>query len=431
MQCAASRRKGISCFELAVFLPRFTFYQAIQDKDRLIMKVKFNDPAFSFQFLRLLGSAASRQADVGECFATASRIVEGDFESWTREWTQTAERVALGAKKSASSGLNVSAADAYLRAANYYRAAEFYLHGDPDDPRIQHLSGQGAHCFREALRLGGVNHRFVDIPYDGATLPGIFHPASSQPGPVLIAQTGFDGTIEGLFPWAQAATRRGWHCLTFEGPGQGRVIRKQGLPFRPDWEHVISAVIDYLVTQTDVDAGKIALLGVSFGGYLAPRAAAFEKRIAACIANGGVLDFIGPQIPKSMTREQYASFVRDHPQQVNERMKQIAERSATARWSQENGQYTFKAATPAEWVHKLLDYDLTPVVRQISCPMLVIDVESETNFPGEARKLYEALNSPKTWLYFTEEEGAGDHCQTGSPALAQQRIFDWLQETMQ
>ncbi len=395
------------------------------------MKVKFNDPAFSFQFLRVLGSAGSRQADVGECFATANRIVEGDFESWTREWTRTAERVVLGAQKSATSGHNVSAADAYLRAANYYRAAEFYLHGDPADSRIQELSGQGAHCFHEALRFGGVNHRFAEIPYDGTTLPGIFYPASSQPGPVLIAQTGFDGTMDGLFPWAQAATRRGWHCLTFEGPGQGRVIRKQGLPFRPDWEHVISAVIDHLVGQPEVDAGRIALLGVSFGGYLAPRAAAFENRVAACIANGGVLDFSGPQVPKNMTREQYASFIRDHPQKVTETMKQMAEKSATARWSQENGQYTFGAATPAEWVKKLLDYDLTPVVRQISCPVLVIDVESETNFPGEARKLYEALTCPKTWLYFTEEEGAGDHCQTGSPALAQQRIFDWLQETLQ
>jgi hypothetical protein len=90
--------------------------------------------------------------------------------------------------------------------------------------------------------------------------------------------------------------------------------------------------------------------------------------------------------------------------------------------------YTFAAASPAEWLKKLLDYDLTSVAKRITCPMLVVDVESENSFPGEARKLYDALVCPKTWLYFTEEEGAGDHCQTGSPALAQQRIFDWLQE---
>ena len=394
------------------------------------MKIKFNDPEFSFQFLRVLGSAASRQADVGECFATADRIAEGDFESWTREWTQTAERVAAGALKSAESKYDISAADAYLRAANYYRAAEFYLHGNPTDPRIPELSGRSANCFREGLRAGGTNHQFVEISYEGTTLPGIFYPASEAPGPVLIVQTGFDGTIDGLFPWAQAATRRGWHCLTFEGPGQGRVIRKQRLPFRPDWEHVVSAVVDHLVARPEVDTKRIALLGVSFGGYLAPRAAAFEKRLAACIANGGVLDFIGPRIPKDMAREQYASSIRSHPDQVNVKMQKLAEQSVAARWGQQNGQYTFQASSPADWLIKLLDYDLTPVVRQITCPVLVVDVENERSFPGEAQKLYDTLICPKTWLYFTEEEGAGDHCQTGSPALAQQRIFDWLQETV-
>ena len=394
------------------------------------MKVKFNDPEFSFQFLRMLGSAASRQADVGECFATAEHIVEGDFESWTREWTRTAERVAAGALRSAERKHDASAADAYLRAANYYRAAEFFLHGQPTDPRIQDLRGRGAHCFKEGLRAGGTNHEYVEIPYEGTTLPGIFYPAGTGRGPVLIAQTGFDGTIDGLFSWAQAATRRGWHCLTFEGPGQGRVIRQQGLPFRPDWEKVVSPVVDYVVTRPETDAKRIALLGVSFGGYLAPRAAVFEKRLAACMANGGILDFIGPRVPKTMTREQFASQIRNHPDQVNQSMRKLAEQSVSARWSQENGQYTFGAASPAEWIKKLLDYDLTPVAKQITCPMLVVEVEKEHSFPGEARKLYEALTCPKTWLYFTEEEGAGDHCQTGSPAFAQQRILDWLEETV-
>jgi alpha-beta hydrolase superfamily lysophospholipase len=394
------------------------------------MKVKFKDPQFSFQFLRVLGSAASRQADVGECFATADRIVEGNFESWTREWTRTADRVAAGALKSAEANHPVSAADAYLRAANYYRAAEFYLHGTPDDPRIQELTGRSAHCFREGLRHGGIAHEYVEIPYEGTTLPGIFYAAGKGKGPVLIAQTGFDGTIDGLFPWAQAAVRRGWHCLTFEGPGQGRVIRKQGLPFRPDWEHVVTPVVDYLTGRPEIDPQKIALLGVSFGGYLAPRAAAFEKRLTACIANGGVMDFNGPRIPKNSTRAQFAAWINDHPDQLNAAMRKLAASDASARWSQENGLYTFHAATPVEWMQKLLAYDLTPVVGQITCPMLVVDVESENSFPGEARKLYDALACPKTWLYFTEEEWAGDHCQTGSPALAQQKIFDWLQETV-
>ena len=123
------------------------------------MKVKFQDPAFSFQFLRVLGSAASRQADVGECFATAERIVEGDFESWTRAWTDTAARLSAAADTSLAAGHRVSASDTYLRAANYYRAAEFYLHGNPKDPRIVELSGESGRCFEAALRNGDRPYR--------------------------------------------------------------------------------------------------------------------------------------------------------------------------------------------------------------------------------------------------------------------------------
>lgn len=392
--------------------------------------VKFEDKQFSFQLLRLLGSAASRQADVGECLAVADRIVDGDFASWEREWRSAAQRVEAAADACASANFRVSASDAYFRAANYYRAAEFYLHGDINDPRIAELSERGARCFKAALSASTVRHAYSEIPYEGTTLPGIFYPASDARARTLIVQTGFDGTIETLFPYAQAAVRRGWHCLTFEGPGQGRVIRKQNLPFRPDWEHVISAVIDHVSARPEVDPERIALLGVSFGGYLAPRAAAFEKRIAACVANGGVLDFIAPRIPKGVTREQFVHALRTDPEGVNRAMEALAARNSEVRWGQENGMFTFHASSPVEWLTKLLEYDLTHAASQIRCPMLVIDVEHENSFPGEAKKLFDALVCPKTWLYFTEEEGAGDHCQTGSPSLAQQRIFDWLDETV-
>jgi pimeloyl-ACP methyl ester carboxylesterase len=394
------------------------------------MKVKFQDPQFSFQLLRMLGNAASRQADVGECLAVADRITEGDFESWEREWTRAARRVEAAAASSLAAGHRVSASDAYFRAANYYRCAEFYLHGNTDDPRIRELSGRGAQCFHAALSCSGMRHEHVAIPYEGTTLPGIFYPASQERGRCVIVQTGFDGTIEGLFPYAQAAVRRGWHCLAFEGPGQGQVIRRQGLPFRPDWEHVVSPVIDHLLERSEVDAERLALIGVSFGGYLAPRAAAFEQRLAACVANGGVLSFLGPRIPKGMTTEQFATLLRTDPEGVNKALRAQAEHSPEARWGQENGMFTFRAASPAEWLSKLLDYDLTPVAAQIRCPMLVVDVEHENSFKGEAQKLYDALSCSKSWLYFSEEEGAGDHCQTGAPALAQQRIFDWLDETV-
>src|SRR5208283_4651497 len=104
------------------------------------MHVIFNDAQFNFQTLRLLGGAAIGDAEPGEVLSTAYRIREGDFENWTAEWLKTAQRVEDIAERCRESGHRVSAREADFRASNYYRTAEFYLHGDPSDPRIIDLS---------------------------------------------------------------------------------------------------------------------------------------------------------------------------------------------------------------------------------------------------------------------------------------------------
>src|SRR5271165_3051768 len=131
------------------------------------MHVIFNDAQFNFQTLRLLGSAASGDAEAGEVLSTAYRIREGDFESWTAEWLETAQRVHEIAERSQESGHRVSAREAYFRASNYYRAAEFYLHGDPSDPRIIDLSRSARASFEQALGLTALDVERVTIPYEG------------------------------------------------------------------------------------------------------------------------------------------------------------------------------------------------------------------------------------------------------------------------
>lgn len=99
------------------------------------MKIFFNDSTFSSQLLRTLGSAYYKCADIGECFSTAYRVKEGDFESWHSEWFKTAERVRKYASESLSKGHFTSAREAFLRSSNYYRSSEFMLI-DPSDKRI-------------------------------------------------------------------------------------------------------------------------------------------------------------------------------------------------------------------------------------------------------------------------------------------------------
>jgi len=136
-------------------------------------------------------------------------------------------------------------------------------------------------------------HDIVEIPYEGITLPGYFFHVddSSTPRATLILHIGFDGTAEELyFDGGSTALSRGYICLVSEDPGQGRFIHEQKLPFRSDWEKVVTPVVDFALTRPEVEPHRIALLGLSLGGYLAPRAATYEHRIAACIANGGVFD---------------------------------------------------------------------------------------------------------------------------------------------
>src|SRR4051794_8658604 len=112
-----------------------------------------NDPAFWFETLRCLSHVADGGADVGECMTTARRIVPGDYDSWHDEWLATADRVAAEAERSLARGHTVSGRGALLRASNYYRSAEFFLHANPADPRVDHAWGRSVACFQRAAAL--------------------------------------------------------------------------------------------------------------------------------------------------------------------------------------------------------------------------------------------------------------------------------------
>ncbi len=363
------------------------------------------------------------------------------MDSWYQEWHATAERIRRAADDSLAAGHVVSAREAYLRAATYYAMAEFYLHGDPDDPRIKESSAQGRDCFARAADLSETPIEAVSIPYEDTTLPGYFYKVdeSSAPRPTLILQTGFDGTQEELYcQGAIAAVRRGYNCLTFEGPGQGEVIREQGIPFRYDWEAVIVPVVDYALSRPEVDPDKVALMGISLGGYLAPRGAAFEPRLAALIADGGVYQPWYPAYtmiaanypPANGTAEGLLDSVREDPDDFDGAAQEMMEESIQLNWYLDNGMFTFGVDKPSEFILAFSEFTMEGVADRIACPTLVIDSDNDQSMKGEAERLYDALVCPKEFMLFTSQEGAGLHCQMGAMLLAHQRIFDWLDETL-
>jgi len=393
------------------------------------MHLVFQDETLSFETLRTLAYAPYGGADIGECLTTAGRIRPGDFESWYAEWHHTAVRVHALADEARARGHTVSSRDAYLRASNYYRTAEFFLHGTPSDPRILDTWSRSRATFREAVKLMSAPVEGVQISYEGTTLPGYFYRPddSTDRHPTLIVHGGYDSTGEELyFLIAAAAVQRKYNCLTFEGPGQGAVIREQGLPFRPDWERVVSPVVDYLIGRRDVDPSRLALMGISLGGFLAPRAAAFEHRLAALIADDGVYTYRVGDRARGLTRIA-ALFGRRVAEYA---LTKVMKRNTGVRWAIEHGLFTFHARSIWDLIAATDSWSLEGVADRIQCPTLVCEAERDHFFTGQPKMLYDALTCPKTFLRFTAEEGAGDHCQLGALLLYHYRVFEWLDGTM-
>jgi hypothetical protein len=384
--------------------------------------------AEDIEILRFLAATWHGMGDVGEILDTASRIRGTSELSWYREWYATAERVAGMAEASLAGGHGVSAGEAYLRASNYYRASEFYLHADLTDPRAREASRKGVECYAKAVKLLQFPVTRVAIPYEGTTLPGWYYKSPTAPAkaPLLIVIQGYDGTAEETQYEGMEAIKRGIDCLIFEGPGQGQALREGSLKFRPDWENVFKPVVDWAVSRPDVDPARIAVLGISFGGSYVIRAAAFEHRPKIYIPNPGYVSIADVFFERADPK--IINLYREDPKAFNDKMEDAMKYEVAWRWFFNDAMWKFGVDTPADVVKALLAYDNTPYIRQVTSTVLVMDGEDEVAGKGQAKALYDALQCPKDYMLFTTESAASLHCQNGTLSVGSARMFDWLEE---
>ncbi|MGW8328614.1 alpha/beta hydrolase family protein [Streptomyces sp. NPDC055897] len=394
------------------------------------------NPQFWYETLRSMSHIAYGGADFGEVVSTSERIKEGDYDSWHDEWLATADRVAAEAQRALDAGHRVSARDGFLRASNYYRSAEFFLHGNPCDPRHDHAYDRSVACFQSAAALFTPTIEPVRIPYEDTTLPGYLYRAdtSGEPRPTIIMHNGFDGTAEEMhFSGAMAGVERGYTVLVFDGPGQPGPRHHEGLVFRPDWENVIGPVVDFAENLPEVDNSRIALLGASMGGVLAPRAAAFEHRLAALVTIDGVYD-LGATTTRFVPGDRAEAELRlraDSDPQLDAHLAQLMTENATSRWAMNHGMYVMGVDTPRAFSASYLDYHVRDGIAElIQCPTLVCDAAEDEFFKGQPQDLYDHLTCPKTLMLFTPEEGAGAHCHPGAMRTAMARIHNWLDDTL-
>lgn len=392
------------------------------------MSALFKDPLFYAQWLRTAGHAAAGGADLGECIKAAETIREPDFESWRTVWTRLGARVLAEAEASLSSGHTVSAATAFLKASNYFRTSYVFQMGPNPDRRLLDAYRQQRDAFERALAARPGWGEAIAIPFESGALHGYFFAGpGSSPRPTLVLTGGYDSTAEEAYFFSGgAALARGYNFMAFDGPGQGKALIEDGVKFRPDWEQVAASALAWLAGRPEVDPARIALMGISFGGYLAPRAASGNPAFAAVIADPGQFGlieemrnrmpgFLGRQIPDG---SRAALWMIDR--MMSRRMKQ-----PTAGWAIRRSLWVHGVEGPLDYLRLAAEYTLAGRAELIRCPALISSAEND-QIGATAQMLYNALAGPKTFQRYTDAEGAGAHCESGARTLFNQRAFDWL-----
>lgn len=406
--------------------------------DERSMSALFKDALHEAFGTRLLGYTPYGGAEYGEVRAVAEAVGAGDDSRYHEVWLGRAARLEEEADAALAKGHVPSARALYLRASVFYAASLTPLYGAPADPRLIAAFRMQIATFDQGLALGLLPIRPQRIPFGDLTLPAYLIPAAgheAEVGPLIIFNNGYDATVTDMFfASAVAASHRGYHSLLFDGPGQGGMLFEQGVPLRPDWETVIAAVLDFAATQPLVDPARIALSGWSLGGYLAPRAAAGEPRIAALIADPplwSVADEFRVAIRRMFNLP--AEAVQDLgalDQAIVDRLDAAIRKDREFNWKViRRGCWARDIASLDDYLAASELFTMAGRAKLIRCPTLITEAENDPLAAG-AGTFFAVLDCPKTLLHFTAEEGADGHCEMHNRSLLNRRALDWLDERL-
>lgn len=372
-------------------------------------------------------------ADFGEILAVGRAVAAGDDSAFYQAWIDAGDRLATEAAEAEVSGLHQSASELFLRASAFYAAAYHPLYGLPVDPRLVSAFRKQTTVLNRGLALSSFPGTPVRIPFEDTSMPAVFIPAAGRGAelrPLIVLTNGYDATITDMyFASAAAATRRGYHCLLFDGPGQGEMLYEQGIHLRPDWETVIRSVIDYALELPLVDPDRIVLSGWSLGGHLAPRAASAEHRLAACIADPGQWSLAG-QFRKFFIKfgaaAEGVANLGELEQPILDRLIQMMSDSPSIRWKvSQRGYWVHGVDNLRDYLRSAEQFTMDGRAEEIECPTLMTLAEDDP-LADETQSFYEHLRCPKALLRFSRLEGAGDHCEMGNRSLLNRRVLDWL-----
>lgn len=227
----------------------------------------------------------------------------------------------------------------------------------------------------------------------------------------------------------EPALKRGYNVVAFDGPGQQSELFEKNVPFRPDWEHVLTPVLEATRGLDGVDPERIAVYGISQGSFWVARALAFEHRFAAAIVDPGIVDVSTSwtaHLPQSLMRLLDAGDLERFDKEMAFGLKFSAETART--WQFRARPYGTTGY--GETIQAVRRYTVAEVAGQITTPLLILSPENEQFWPGQAEQLASLTGTVSTVIPFTAAEGADGHCQPLARTLTAQRMFDWLDERL-
>jgi hypothetical protein len=374
-------------------------------------------------------------ADVGEIVAIANDMKSNDDDAYYDAWYSHATRHRIAAEEAERRGKQHTARYHHLRATVYASVSYKPLFGAPVDPRLATAFNTQMDSFERAMALGDPPAERLDVALDGHKLEAFFLRATgtAQPAPVIITNNGYDATVSDMYlAMGQQSVARGYHVVLIDGPGQGALLIRDGLPLIPDWERVIRAVVDVVVKRPDIDPNRIVLQGWSLGGHLCLRAASGEPRLAAVVSDPpawSILASIRPAVAQLGISQEAAARLPEISDPDAGNMMKAINAHPRLRWTIRQRSFWANGATDLlDWLQKIDPFNLDGH-DNIRCPVLGTFADCDPLATG-AKDTLSRLKAPTTLMTFTAVEGAGGHQEMLNRALAANRILDWLDDTL-
>ncbi|WP_089102845.1 alpha/beta hydrolase [Streptomyces hyaluromycini] len=336
------------------------------------------------------------------------RDTEPDADAWANAWDGAGALQAELGETELQLGLRRAAIARFLRASTYHLTGERQT---PPGPVKTNSYQRGLAAFTKAAALMDRPLERVEVESPDGILPGYLIPARDVdgPAPVVIFYNGFDVTKELLYGFIRDEfADRGIACLVIDTPGTGEPLRLRGVPSRPDYEVPTSAIVDYLVTRPDVDPERIGLLGISLGGYYAPRGASFEPRVKAVAAWGGVWDYGA----------------------VWQRRWETASKNTSVPFWQLP--WVMGTETMEQALERVREFRLADAIPRLTQPLLIVHGADDKAIPlSDGQQAFEAAgSSDKQLIVLDGVNGGAEHCNTDDPDPARQAIADWFADRL-